>query len=143
MSRAFVKDDDDRPEAALPRVASEQPNYVTESGLRALREELARARREENARDVAYFEERLARAIPIDARHGDGEVVIGSTVATRDDRGAVLRVRIVGEDEADPRRGSLAWSSPFAQALLGHRLGESVIVHRPAGATTVTIEAIE
>lgn len=144
MSRAFVKDDDDRPEPAVKRTAGDAPNYVTAAGLGLLQESLASAREAGDARNADYFEERIASAIVDDpAGHVPGEVAFGATVTTRDERGKTTRVRIVGEDEADPARGSIGWSSPYAQALLGHRAGDRVVVHRPAGPAAVAIETVE
>jgi transcription elongation GreA/GreB family factor len=37
--------------------------------------------------------------------------------------------RIVGEDEADPKAGSVSYVSPLARALLGKRVGEVVAVN--------------
>ena len=34
--------------------------------------------------------------------------------------------RVVGEDEADPRGGSIAYVSPLAHRLIGKRVGEAV-----------------
>ena len=34
--------------------------------------------------------------------------------------------RIVGEDEADPARGTLSYVSPVAQALMGKKVGDTV-----------------
>ena len=35
-----------------------------------------------------------------------------------------MTLRIVGEDEADPAAGRIAWTAPVAQALLGAEAGE-------------------
>lgn len=144
MSRAFVKDGDDRPERPPPRPVSDRPNRVTARGLELLRDGLARARGAGDERNVAYFEERIASAIVVGAHEGDpSEVAFGSTVTVREPRGALVRLQIVGEDEADRAHGSIAWASPYAAALLGHRAGDRVVVQRPAGATTVLVEKVE
>jgi transcription elongation factor GreB len=144
MSRAFVKDDDDRPEPTLKRTAGEQPNFVTPAGLARLRESLERARAVADARNAEYFEERLDSAIVVDSRKNEaGVVAVGSGVTARDERGSAMALRIVGEDEADPAHGSIGWTSPVAQALLGRRAGDRVTVRRPAGLTTLTIEAVD
>jgi transcription elongation factor GreB len=145
MSRAFVKDDDDRPERPIARpVDSERPNYVTPAGLKQLQEALAQARVEHDERNAEYLEARIASALLVDpsALPAD-EVAIGSTVVVHDERGATVRLHIVGEDEADPVHGTISWISPYAQALLGHHKGERVVVQRPAGPATVVIDAIE
>jgi transcription elongation GreA/GreB family factor len=43
----------------------------------------------------------------------------------RDD-GRLQTFRIVGEDEADPTKGSISYVSPLAQALLGKRIGDTL-----------------
>jgi transcription elongation GreA/GreB family factor len=145
VSRAFVKDDDDRPERPPARAVGDRPNYVTERGLAQLREALEQARAQGDARNVEYFEGRIASAeLPKKPKRKTKRAVeFGSTVVVREDKGGTVRLRIVGEDEADPMHGSISWISPYAQALLGHRAGERVIVQRPAGAAPVTIESVE
>lgn len=143
MSRAFVKDDDDRPEPPIRRIAGDRPNHVTAAGLQGLHDALERARRGGDVRNVDYFEERIANAIVDDpSKHEPGIVAFGSVVTVRDERGAQTKIHVVGEDEADPGAGSISWTSPYAQALLGHRAGQKVVVRRPAGATILTIESI-
>lgn len=144
MSRAFVKDDDDRPEPTPGRLASDRPNYVTQRGLALLREQRERAREAGDARDLDYYDARIASAIlPDEAALEPGRIAFGSTVSARDETGSLWRVRIVGEDEADPARGSVSWSSPLAQALEDHRVGDRVVVQRPAGAIAMTVEAVD
>jgi transcription elongation GreA/GreB family factor len=46
----------------------------------------------------------------------------------RDD-GRRQTFRIVGEDEADPARGSISYVSPLARALLGKTVGDTVVVN--------------
>jgi transcription elongation GreA/GreB family factor len=46
---------------------------------------------------------------------------------TRDD-GRRQAFRIVGEDEADPRNGSISYVSPVARALIGKAAGDVVAV---------------
>ena len=50
----------------------------------------------------------------------------GSTVTIGRDDGRRQTFRIVGEDEADPTRGTLSYVSPVARALLGRSVGEVV-----------------
>jgi len=171
MSRAFVKDDDDAPDAPLPdRPLSEHPNYVTASGLALLAarlDELEATRLElvgsaaagdESAadrlryveRDLRYFRRRLETAQLVDpaSREGDpasregGVVAFGATVAVHDDGGAESRYRIVGEDEADPDAGLVSWVSPLARVLEGARVGDHVVWRRPAGALGLTVVAV-
>ena len=52
-------------------------------------------------------------------------MVFGAAVTVRRDDGTVLTFRIVGEDEADPAAGRIAWTAPVARALLGAEPGET------------------
>lgn len=144
MSRAFVKDDDGGPEPSFDRrPVSDSPNYVTPRGLKLLREALARAESEKNERDMRYYSERIETAIVVEPKsHVNGAVEFGATVDAHDTRGHKLRVRIVGEDEADPLNGSISWESPIAQAFVDHHVGDRVTVMRPAGRIDYTIDAI-
>ena len=50
----------------------------------------------------------------------------GSTVTIEREDGGRQTFRIVGEDEADPAKGSIAYVAPLAQALTGKRAGDVV-----------------
>jgi len=144
MSRAFVKDDSDGPEPRFQRrPVSTLPNYVTPRGLELLGASLARAQAAGDAREAEYLTERLDSAIVIDpSAHPRGVVEFGASVRAHDGAGGELQVRIVGEDEADPLRGTISWESPIARALTDHRVGERVVVMRPAGPIEYTIDEI-
>jgi transcription elongation GreA/GreB family factor len=45
-------------------------------------------------------------------------------VTFRRDDGRVQKYRIVGEDEADPKAGSISFVSPVARLLMGKAVGE-------------------
>ena len=145
MSVAFTKEDsaETAAETMLPdRPISDAPNLVTAAGLQALERQLAAARADYDAamtiedvnerrrqaanpfRDLRYFTERLrtAQLIPVPAGHD--AVAFGSTVTFSRDDGRVQTYRIVGEDEADPKAGSISYVSPIARALLGNALGD-------------------
>lgn len=143
MSRAFVKDDSDAPEPRLERPVSVQPNYVTPRGLTLLREQLQRAEQTGEERDARYLRERIATAIVVENPQQPGDVIeFGATVDLHDAQNRHMRLRIVGEDEADPLHGTVSWESPIAQALSGHKPGERVTVLRPAGPIQYTIDAV-
>ena len=44
-------------------------------------------------------------------------------IGRRDD-GRVQKYRIVGEDEADPKAGSISFASPVARLLMGKAVGD-------------------
>ena len=48
------------------------------------------------------------------------------TVTLRRDDGREQSFKIVGEDEADPSRGTVSYVSPLARAALAHGPGETV-----------------
>lgn len=157
MSRAFVKEDgpDNEPLPDLP--ISPHPNFVTPSGLRALRARLgeaqarlaalrARAERLDKLpeaaaeRDIRYLEARLKSAILVDpAGQPPGEVAFGATVTALDEDGAERVFRIVGEDEADGARGWISPQSPLARALIGAAAGDLVEWRRPGGTLELEI----
>ena len=78
------------------------------------------------ARDALYFAERVASAIPQPAPADTTVIAFGSQVTILRDDGRRQTFRIVGEDEADPRGGSIAYVSPLAHRLIGKRVGETI-----------------
>jgi transcription elongation GreA/GreB family factor len=53
-------------------------------------------------------------------------VAFGNLVTFRRDDGRTQQLRIVGEDEANPARGSMSYVSPVARALMGRAVGDFV-----------------
>jgi len=152
MSRAFVRELDDQGDNAAPlRPQSPHINYVTPRGLGQLEDkvrDLAEARQalvgredlssqqtlRELDRDLAYFNERVKRAVlvepgaqPLDRVH------FGALVEAEDKEGERLNFMIVGEDEADATQGRISWVSPLANALMNARVGDVVSWKRPVG----------
>ncbi len=134
-------------ETLLPdRPISPHLNLVTEEGLKALERQLAEARAAYEAtntiedinekrrqaagpmRDVRYFAERVRTAQVVANPVSNDAVAFGSTVTFEREDGRVQTYRIVGEDEADPKTGSISYVSPVAQALTGKALGDVVTV---------------
>jgi transcription elongation GreA/GreB family factor len=152
MSRAFVKEDSGA-EALPERPVSPNRNLVTRRGLalieaeiERLREELANASGQGDrdavaraSRDLRYWTARRASAEPVDPPAAGDTVTVGMAVRLVDEDGEERTWRIVGEDEADPRAGRIAWSAPVARALLGKSVGEEVTL--PTG--TMEVVAID
>ncbi len=94
---------------------------------------------------IKEIEWRLAHAQVIDPASlppGD-RVVFGATVDLAPvDGGAEVCYQIVGDDEADIRRGLISINSPIARALIGKRVGDEVEVAAPAGAHSFEILAV-
>ena len=66
----------------------------------------------------------------------------GATVKILDEDGKVHRFAIVGDDEADVTAGRISWASPLAKAMIGAKVGDTVIWRRPAGDAEVEIAGI-
>ena len=141
MSRAFVKEDDGAREDTLPdRPVSPHHNYVTAEGLALIDAELARlgaaladagddrALRGSIERDLHYWRQRHATAEVVPKPTETDSVRFGSTVTIARDDGREQTWRIVGEDEADPTKGTLPYVSPLAVALSGKGVGDTVQV---------------
>ena len=69
---------------------------------------------------------RTAQAIA--APENNAVVAFGSRVTFERDDGRVQTYRIVGEDEANPKAGSLSFVSPVASRLIGKSVGDVVTV---------------
>lgn len=141
MSRAFIKESDDTLDVVPERLVSGAPNLVTPEGLAAIKAEIQRltralsaaqvdaSARARLARDLRYWSARRSSAQMAPPPADTLKVHFGSTVVIdRDD--VEHTYRIVGEDEADPQRGTIAHSSPMARALLGNGVGDVVKVAR-------------
>jgi len=158
LSVAFTKEEsaETASETLLPdRPISPHPNLVTETGLQALQTQLEDARKAYEAalaiddvnekrrqsavplRDVRYLVERLRTAQLVPNPASTETVAFGSTVTFSRPDGRVQTYRIVGEDEADPKAGSISFVSPVARSLMGKGVGDVV------GAGTQEIEILE
>jgi transcription elongation factor GreA len=70
-------------------------------------------------------------------------VGIGSRVTVVEEEEEPETYHIVGYAEADPKMGRISNQSPLGQALLGHRVGDEVIVNAPDGILCFQIMAIQ
>lgn len=142
MSRAFTKEDDNVEE--LPdRPVSEYPNDVTPAGLARIEAQAetfaalyaqAQAAGDRDAmasasRDLRYWSARRASARLVPLPTDISVVRFGSCVTIARDDGREQTFTIVGEDEAEPAKGTLSHASPLARALIGKSVGDVV----PAG----------
>ena len=160
MSVAFTREESAEAAAEVERPdrpISPHPNLATPSGLEALADAMSQSRtayeaaqRIEDAaerrravavasRDIRYFDERLRTAQLVTPPTDFSAVAFGHRVTFRRDDGRRQAFRIVGEDEADPRNGSISYVSPVARALIGRAAGEIV----RAGDREIEILSIE
>lgn len=93
---------------------------------------------------MAEIKHKLSEAQIIETPGGNNETVIfGSTVRLVDlQSGEEKQFTLVGQEEADIKKGSISVQSPIGRALIGHRVGEIVEVHRPAGPVEYEIQHI-
>ncbi len=81
----------------------------------------------------------LAEVIDPTTLSGD-RVMFGATVTIEDeDSGETKTYTIVGEHEADLKRGRIAITAPIARALIGKEIGETAQVRAPGGMREVEI----
>ncbi|CAH1664185.1 transcription elongation factor GreA [Chelatococcus asaccharovorans] len=90
---------------------------------------------------VQELEGLISRADIIDVSKLDGKSVkFGATVTLVDEDTEEERVyQIVGEPEADVRRGKMSITSPVARALIGKSVGDTVEVNTPGGGKSYEI----
>jgi len=161
MSRAFVKEsDDDNAAGELPeRPLPVHANYVTAKGLELLQarvreltdahesfkrdadeDSAARHKLRETERDLRYFRSQLERATLVDTiNQPRDQVHFGAVVKIEDEEGLAQEFAIVGDDEADVAAGKISWASPLAHAMIGAKVGDTVVWRRPAGEAEVSI----
>jgi transcription elongation GreA/GreB family factor len=158
MSRAFVNEDQAAAQADQPveRRVSDQPNYVTASGLRQLQQRVSelnalrsalqgqgehsdKQRLADTERDLRYFSARVQSAQVVPPATSRSKVQIGSRVRFVDEQEQEHEVQLVGEDEADAGRGMINWGSPLGRALLGAGPGDEVLWRRPVGDQMIEI----
>src|SRR5213082_2596915 len=142
MSRAFVKEQDVDYLEMPERPVSEHPNDVTEAGLAQIEDAVAkageayaiaqasadRAALAAAGRELRYWTARRASAHVVPAPADRSEVRFGASVTILRDDGREQTFRIVGEDEADPAKGTISQVSPLARALFGKGVGDTVSV---------------
>ncbi len=94
-----------------------------------------------NEARVADLEDKIGRADIIDISKLSGETVkFGATVTLIDeDTEEQVKYQIVGDFEADVKKGRVAIGSPIARALIGKRATDSVEVTTPRGSKSYEI----
>ena len=91
------------------------------------------------------LESRLSNAEIIDVTRlsANGKVVFGSTVELEDEEsGAKVVYQLVGDDEADIKKGLISVSSPIARALIGRSEGDVADVAAPGGVRSYEIISV-
>jgi transcription elongation factor GreA len=94
---------------------------------------------------IAEIEDKLARAEVIDVSKLSGDTIkFGATVTLVDEDTEKKSVwQLVGEPEADAKKGRISITSPLARALLGKKKGAQVEVVTPGGAKAYEVMKVE
>ena len=165
MSRAFINEDDQvdapfvPPRADLPKGVT---NYVTPEGFEALlkeKESLLVRLKELNAGEehgklnaikvihieLQMLENRILTSSVVEHEDQDkSEVRFGSTVLLQIGRGKSTRkLQIVGVDEADMKKGKIAFTSPLAKVLMNTKVGEKAVLKLAQGESVFKVLEIE
>jgi len=105
----------------------------------------AKEQQSHNEGRIAEIEDTLARADIIDVSKLSGDTIMfGATVTLIDEDTEKKAVwQIVGEPEADAKKGRISITSPLARALIGKKKGASVEVMAPGGAKAYEITKVD
>lgn len=90
---------------------------------------------------INYLKDKLSRAEIVDmSKLPKDEVVFGCTVTVKDlDFGDTEQYTLVGAGEEDFDEGKINVTSPFAQGMIGKKVGEIAEIEVPAGVTKLKI----
>jgi transcription elongation factor GreA len=94
---------------------------------------------------IAELEDKLARAEVIDVYKLSGDTIkFGATVTLIDEDTDEKKIwQLVGEPEADAKKGKISITSPLARALVGKKKGSNIEVVAPGGAKAYEVVKVE
>ena len=93
---------------------------------------------------IAELEDKISRAQIIDPTTLSGDrIVFGATVTLLDDDEKPVTYQIVGQTEADAKKGRISYSSPLARALIGKKKDDEIEVTVPSGDRFYLVKKIE
>ena len=95
---------------------------------------------------IAEIEGKLSNAQIIDVTemNANGKIIFGTTVGLIDENtGDDVKYQIVGDDEADIKKGKLSINAPIARALIGKEEGDFIEVQTPGGIKEFEIASVE
>src|SRR5882724_11936397 len=122
---------------------------MTAAGYKALEDEIQHLKLVERPAvikgRVMDLEDKVSRADIIDVSKLSGKTVMfGATVTLADeDTDTKVKYMIVGDLEADAKKGRISISSPIARALIGKTAGDTVEVTAPGGARSYEILKVQ
>ena len=93
---------------------------------------------------ISDLEDRVTRAQIIDPASLSGDkIVFGATVDLLDEHDKPVTYQIVGQTEADAKKGRISYNSPLGRALIGKKVGDEVEVTVPSGDKFYVVEKVE
>jgi transcription elongation factor GreA len=95
---------------------------------------------------IMKLRERLTTAVVVEEERAaaTGKAAFGSQVKLRDEEsGKEVTYRLVGATEANLADGKLSIESPVAQAMVGRKAGDNVVVSTPRGGRAYTVIAVD
>jgi transcription elongation factor GreA len=130
-----------RQQVERPRIIQQITDARTHGDL----SETAKESQSHNEGRIAELEDKLARAEVIDVSKLSGDTIkFGATVTLVDEDTEKKQVwQLVGEPEADAKKGKISITSPLARALIGKSKGANVEVVTPSGAKAYEIKKVE
>ena len=93
---------------------------------------------------IAELEDKISRAQIIDPASLSGDkIVFGATVTLLDDDDKPVKYQIVGQTEADAKKGRISYNSPLARALIGKKVDDEIELTVPSGDRFYVVDKIE
>jgi len=145
MSKAFTDEETPVPDGGEALPPRERDLPITPAGLARLRAELAAlsaAGPSEVGAHRARVLAQVLKSVYVQEPVVDGRVGFGTSATVQETDGRRTSYEIVGPDEVEPARQQISVASPVARALLGHRVGDVVVLRRPRGDIEVTIVSV-
>lgn len=94
-------------------------------------------------RRVRYLTKLLEEVTVVEPVERDTDrVFFGAWVTVENEEGEEVTYQLVGKDEVDAARRCISLDSPMGKALIGKRIGDVVLVRRPAGEVELTVVAV-
>lgn len=89
---------------------------------------------------IQELEHILRNVVTIEDKPIQSDIIeIGARVTVQEEGFDPEKYRLVGAKEANPRNGHISNESPIGRAILGHRVGDEVVVYTPNGQTKFKI----
>lgn len=95
---------------------------------------------------IRHLTKRMDAAVVVDpsTQQGLQKIYFGAWITLYDvKKETEQQLRIVGQDELDPKKGYISWVSPMAKALMGKQEGDTIVLETPAGHAEFEILSIE